>query len=95
MIDHTENPGKSNSPMVHLLQHIRGRLLALNDVLGAHLGDPAAAPDPVAQRDIYRQNPHNNEDGIGREADALHHCAGNDRRCDDGKGHLEHGESHA
>ena len=81
--------------MVHLLQHIRGRLLALNHVLGAHLGDPAAAPDPVAQRDIYRQNPHNNEDGIGREADALHHRTGNNGGRDDGKGHLEHGEGHA
>ena len=79
----------------HLLQHVCARPLASNDVLGAHLGDPAPTPDPVAQRDVDSQYPDNDEDGIGREADALHHGSGNDCCRDDREGHLKHSEGHA
>ena len=40
-------------------------------VLGAHLGNPAAAPDPVAEGYVHCKDPGHDEDSVSREADAL------------------------
>ena len=55
-------------------------------VLGAHLGNPAAAPDPVAEGHVHCEDPGHDEDSVSREADALDHGPGDDSSRYDGEG---------
>ena len=55
-------------------------------VLGAHLGNPAAAPDPVAEGYVHCKDPGHDEDSISREADALDHGPRDDSSRYDGEG---------
>ena len=55
-------------------------------VLGTHLGNPAAAPDPVAEGYVHCKDPGHDEDSISREADALDHGPRDDSSRYDGEG---------
>ena len=55
-------------------------------VLGAHLGNPAAAPDPVAEGYVHCKDPGHDEDSVSREADALDNGPRDDSSRYDGEG---------
>ena len=53
------------------------------------LGKPAAAPDPMGNRNLDEEEPEECEQEYGAEAHALDEGANNERRRNDGEGHLE------
>ena len=65
---------------------------AAGEVHDATVAEPAAAPDPVADRRVHHQQPESAEDEYRLELDPLHVGADDQRRCDDRERHLEHGE---
>ena len=62
---------------------------AAGEIHHAPAGHDAAAPDPVGDRGIDEQQPQNREDQHGGEFHPLDIGADDQRRGDDGKGHLE------
>ena len=62
---------------------------AAGEVESAHLGHPAAAPDPVGHGTVDDQQPQGGEEQEAGEFDALGKRAGDQRRGDDGKHALE------
>ena len=56
---------------------------AAGEVERAHLGEPAAAPDPVRDRAVDDERPERDEHDVGGEAHALDDGAGDQRRGDD------------
>ena len=65
---------------------------APGEILQAQFTQPAAAPDPVANRRIHQHHPQGAEQQHGGKAHALREGADDQRRGDNGKGHLENGE---
>ena len=65
---------------------------AAGEVERTHLGDPAAAPHPVGDGRVDDEEPDADEHGVGAELEPVGGRAGDQRRRDDGEGHLEGGE---
>ena len=63
---------------------------AAGEVQHAPLRQEAAAPDPVHERDVDQQAPHDQEVQVALEADPVGERAGDQRRGDDGEHLLEH-----
>ena len=66
---------------------------AAGEVLHAECLQPAAAPHPVGHRRVDEYRPKGAEHDHRRELDPLHEGADDQRRRDDGEGHLEHEEN--
>ena len=75
-------------------RHARGHVhhRATCEILQAHVAQPAAAPDPVADRRVDNQHPDGTENQHGGKAHALGKGTHDKRGCNDGEGHLEHRE---
>ncbi len=56
----------------------------------AHLPQPTAAPDPVSNRGVNRQQPKRRKHHHGGKANAFRKTADDQRRGNNRKGHLEH-----
>ena len=67
--------------------HVHDR--AAGEVERAHVGEPAAAPDPVAERAVDQERPQRDEHDVGGEAHPLDDGAGDERRRDDRERALE------
>lgn len=65
---------------------------AAGEILDALLSHPAAAPDPVAEREVDQVNPDEDEDEVRHEAHAIGKSASHEARRDDGKHALKAGE---
>ena len=65
---------------------------ATREIEQSQLGQPAAAPDPVRYGHIHRQQPEHAEPQHGGEFHALRKAADDERRGDNGKGHLKERE---
>jgi hypothetical protein len=60
------------------------------EIQQAQVAEPAAAPHPVAHRQVDQREPEGREPQHGGELHALGKTADHQRRGDDGEGHLEH-----
>ena len=67
--------------------HVHDR--AAREVERAHVGEPAAAPHPVAERAVDEHGPQADEHEVGREPHALDDGARDERGGDDGERSLE------
>ena len=67
--------------------HVHDR--AAGEVPGAHVSQPAAAPDPVGQRRVDDDRPERDEGQVGGKPHALDDGAGDQRRGDDAERGLE------
>jgi len=65
---------------------------AAREVEKLHLGQPAAAPDPVSDGQVDHQEPEGREDQHRRKTHPFREGADDQRGRDDGEGQLEHGE---
>ena len=57
-----------------------------------NVADPATAPDPVGDGGVDDGDPHDEEDEVGRELEALDEGSRDEGRGDDGEHHLEDDE---